>query len=76
MFGYKMHASTDENGLVIALTTTPANLHDSKEFEKLIEKTALPKGSSTYADKAYRSKENSKVLKDKNLKSCKRKVIN
>jgi len=69
MFGYKMHASTDENGLVIALTTTPANLHDSKEFEKLIEKSSLPKGSSTYADKAYRSKENSKVLKDKNLRN-------
>jgi hypothetical protein len=43
MFGYKMHASTDENGLVIALTTTLANLHDSKEFEKLIEKISFTK---------------------------------
>ncbi len=35
-YGYKMHANTDEDGFVKKMTYTPGNVHDSKEFDKLL----------------------------------------
>jgi IS5 family transposase len=35
-YGYKMHANTDEDGFVKKMTYTPSNVHDSKEFDKLL----------------------------------------
>lgn len=68
-FGYKMHAATDDNGLVLGIVTTSANVHDSQAFEELIEKVKLPKRSKVYADKAYRSKSSCLFLKSKELKN-------
>jgi hypothetical protein len=34
--GYKMHANTDEDGFVKKMAYTPGNVHDSKEFDKLL----------------------------------------
>jgi IS5 family transposase len=31
-----MHANTDEDGFVKKMTYTPGNVHDSKEFDKLL----------------------------------------
>ena len=32
-YGFKKHVSTDQDGLVLAIITTPANVHDSITFE-------------------------------------------
>lgn len=49
-FGMKAHIGTDsDTGLVHSLTTTPANQHDSIEFEKLLH----GKERAVYGDKAY-----------------------
>lgn len=68
-YGYKEHIATDENGLVLGVTTTPANEHDSLEFEKLLEKIDLPAQANIFADKAYKSTKHDKLLKDKGLKN-------
>ena len=44
-FGYKRHSVTDQNGLVIAEETTPANESDIKHLEKPLEKAKLPQGT-------------------------------
>jgi IS5 family transposase len=36
--GYKMHANTNEDGFVKKMTYIPGNVHDSKEFDKLLGK--------------------------------------
>lgn len=68
-FGYKMHAATDENGLVLGITTTSANVHDSQAFEELVKKVNLPKRSKVYADKAYRSKSSTQFLSSMGFKN-------
>lgn len=61
-YGYKKHALTNTEGLVIALTTTPANTADTREFEHVVTKARLPKETVVYADKGYTSKKNSAFL--------------
>jgi IS5 family transposase len=68
-FGYKMHAATDENGLILGVVTTAANVHDSQAFGPLLDKIGLPAKSKVYADKAYRSKDNSAALRERKLKN-------
>ena len=68
-FGYKKHICTDEDGLVLSVTTTSANVHDSKQFKPLIEKASLKKGTRVSADKAYKSKEHDQYLKDNKIKN-------
>lgn len=68
-FGYKMHVGTDENGLILSLVTTSANVHDSQTIEEIIEKANLPKRCLVYGDKAYRSKSIEDLLKSKSLKN-------
>lgn len=52
-FGYKGHIGVDYGTEVIhSVEFTPANIHDSKEFEKLLH----GKEQSVYADKAYPNK--------------------
>ncbi len=38
-YGFKMHANTDEDGFVKKMTFTPGNVHDSQEFDKLLDET-------------------------------------
>lgn len=68
-YGFKKHVSTDEDGLVLAIITTPANVHDSITFEDLITKSGLKPKSRVYADKAYKSKKHDILLKDRKLKN-------
>ena len=67
-FGYKKHVITDGNGLVLALETTPANVHDHNHFNTLITKAQVPPKVAIYADKAYKSKAHTSYLKAKGLK--------
>jgi IS5 family transposase len=68
-FGYKRHTVTDENGLVLAEETTPANESDIKHLETPLKKASLPQGIPVYADKGYDSAENKKALVKMKLKS-------
>lgn len=61
-YGYKLHANTDEDGFIKTLGYTTANTHDSKVFEELL--TGYEE--QVYADSAYASKKNDKLLGDKN----------
>jgi IS5 family transposase len=68
-FGYKRHTVTDENGLVPAEETTPANESDTKHLETPLKKANLPEGTPVYTDKGYDSAGNRKVLSRMKLKS-------
>lgn len=61
-YGYKRHVLTDNQGLVKALITTPANCSDTVMLPDLIEKAELPEGISVLADKGCCSKKNSHCL--------------
>lgn len=67
-FGYKKHVATDEQGLVRAVITTPANESDIVHLEDVIEKAGIEKGSRVRADKGYCSASNRKYLKSNGLK--------
>ena len=58
--GYKVHVSCDTQGLVKDVLVTGADVHDSLVFGQLLD------GSETavYADKAYGSAKNRKLLED------------
>lgn len=67
-FGYKRHAVTDEQGLVLAVITTPANESDVQHLEDVVAKAKLPKGIRVRADKGYCSKSNRAYLGGQGLK--------
>ena len=71
-YGFKMHANTDEDGFVKKMTFTPGNVHDSKEFDKLLDvgktKDKLKTCGEVYADSAYANKQNDKKLGKQNNK--------
>ena len=58
---------TDEQGLVEALITTPANCADTVVLPDLIEKSELSAGVSVLADKGSSSKKNSECLARRGL---------
>lgn len=68
-YGFKKHVSTDEDGLVVAVITTAANVHDSITFVDLLEKSDLKSKTRVYADKAYKSQNHDTILKTKKLKN-------
>lgn len=68
-YGYKKHVVTNEEGLILGLVTTPANVNEISNLKTVLESADLPKGISLKADKGYQSKENAEVLKIKKLKN-------
>ena len=68
-FGYKHHPITDENGLILAEETTPANESDIKHLETSLKKAKLLWRTPVFADKGYDSAENKKILSRMKLKS-------
>lgn len=67
-FGYKKHHATDLNGLVMAVETTSANVHDNVPFKNLIDRVAAP-GSRCYADKGYAGQKMDDYLKTKRMRN-------
>lgn len=67
-YGFKKHTLTDEQGLVRAIITTPANESDMVHLADVVEKAKLEKGSRVRADKGYSSKANRDFLKENKLK--------
>lgn len=68
-YGYKKHHVTDENGLVLGLLTTSANVNEIANLEQVLETADLPKNINLYGDKGYQSAKNEALLKDKSLKN-------
>lgn len=68
-FGFKRHTVTNQEGLVLAEETTPANESDIKHLAGPIDKANLPKGTPVMADKGYDSAENRKSLSERKLKN-------
>jgi len=67
--GYKNHIATDaDSGAILKATTTFANTSDISVVEIFIEDLGVDIGSLG-ADKAYKSKEIDKLLKDKKIKN-------
>ena len=60
-YGYKKHAKVDaKTKLIDKATTTPAKVHDSKEFEKLVDAS----DKAVLGDSAYHSEDHEKHLLD------------
>jgi IS5 family transposase len=68
-YGYKQHTATNEEGLVLAIVTTPANESDTTHFEDVLDKIDIENYKSIKADKGYKSEKNDKVVKTKKLKN-------
>jgi len=68
-YGYKKHHVTDENGLVLGILTTPANVNEIANLEEVLNTADLPKGTIIYGDKGYQSAKNEALLKEKELKN-------
>ena len=53
-YGYKRHyLASEETGLVIAVHTTSAHVHDGQCIEACLAQVALPRGSRLLAEKGY-----------------------
>jgi len=64
--GYKLHASSDEEGYLEGIHVTAANAHESRHLTPLLEE--LPEGVELLADKGYASKANRDELNARRLK--------
>lgn len=68
-YGYKKHYVTDNEGLVLGVTTTKASTNEITNLEEVLDSADLPKDIPLKADKGYQSAKNSKLLKKKELKN-------
>jgi IS5 family transposase len=68
-YGYKKHFVTDEEGLVLGVLTTPANVNEIANLEEVLDTADLPEGIALNGDKGYSSVKNEEILKKKKLKS-------
>ena len=69
-YGYKRHYLAEaQEGLVLAVHTTPANAHDSPHLENCLRKVPLPQRSRVLADKGYCSQANEALLRSRGLRS-------
>jgi len=63
-YGYKNHIGVDvKHKFIRTYTVTSAEVHDSQEFEALLDKRNSKR--TVYADSAYRSEEAEKMLREK-----------
>lgn len=68
-FGYKKHVVTDEEGLILGILTTPANVNEISNLEEVLNTADLPEGIYLNADKGYASAKNEEILRSKKIKS-------
>ena len=68
-YGYKKHHVTDDEGLVLDVLTTAANVNEIANLEEVLDSADLPKFIPLKADKGYQSKKNTNLLKARELKN-------
>jgi IS5 family transposase len=67
-YGYKNHIAIDvKHKFIRGYDVTTANVHDSQRFEQLLDRHNT--SPTVYADSAYRSEDNERLLKRKRFKS-------
>ena len=59
---------TDEEGLVLGVVTTAANVNEISNLEEVLQRADLPENIPVKADKGYQSKKNADLLAKRNLK--------
>jgi IS5 family transposase len=67
-YGYKKHFTTNKEGFITGVITTPANVSDMSVFPDLIDKVNPCKNTRVYADKGYAYQKNRDYIKAKQLK--------
>jgi len=67
LFGYKDHSAVNPDGLITAVITTPANVHDGHIFPKLVDIVSPEPGTKVIADKASDSQDNRDFLESRGL---------
>lgn len=68
-YGYKKHHLTDEEGMIMGVLTTPANVNEISNLEEVLDTADLPKGIAIKADKGYQSEKNAQILQRRQLKN-------
>jgi transposase, IS5 family len=69
-YGYKRHyLAAEDTGLVLAVHTTAANVHDGQCMASCLDQVTLPAGSRVLADKGYCSAKNDLLLRQRGLRS-------
>ena len=68
-YGYKKHLVTDEEGLILGVLTTAANLNEIANLEEVLASADLPENIALKADKGYQSQKNGELLKRLKLKN-------
>lgn len=68
-FGYKKHMVTDENGMVLGVLTTSANVNEISNLAEVLEQVELPKNATIKADKGYKSERNDRIVSEKGLRN-------
>ena len=68
-YGYKKHHVTDEEGLVLGVVTTVANVNEISKLKKRYQSADLPETLPVKAAKGYQSRENADLLAKRNLKN-------
>jgi IS5 family transposase len=67
-YGYKKHVVKDEEGLVLGLLTTAANLNEITNLREVLDTLKIEKGTPVKADKGYQSQKNRDLLEERRLK--------
>ncbi len=63
----KKHVLTYEDGLILGILITPANVNEISNLEEVLNRAYLPKGIYLNADKGYPSEKNEQILKTKKI---------
>ena len=64
-YGFKKQAVTDEQGLVLGILTTAANVNEIANLEAVLDKVELPANTPLYGDKGYQSEKKNLLIKKK-----------
>ena len=68
-YGYKKHVVTDEQGLILGVLTTAANVNEISNLKDVLNTADLPNHIPLKADKGYKSEKNDDLLKERKLKN-------
>jgi transposase, IS5 family len=68
-YGYKKHVVTDEQGLMLGVLTTSANVNEITNLAAVLGTADLPQNIPLKGDKGYQSKKNEELLIDLKLKN-------
>ena len=69
MYGFKKHVVTDQEGMVLGVVTTAANVNEISNLKEVLDNVELEAQTAVFADKGYQSEKNQEVLSKKRLKS-------